>query len=228
MDRPTTALGGAAALVDLGADSRRPLPFGVFGQPGDDLLTALTRAPRDAALAGLGRPVMGGRSPAGVGTVGTLPPVLVAWPDLLTIGQVMDGTPPPEVVADEWPGFPYPVGVPVDSGVRERDRQRQRRLVLAGPEAPPAPDGSRALVVSVLTARATAGTLDQWAAVLPNGPARRVTREATAYRDYAAGAEPLIGASFAWADDLDNPALTPAFSHVPATLRGVAVRGDST
>lgn len=227
MDRPTTATGAAAALRDLANRDSKALPFVIYGRPGDDPLTALTRSPRDEVLAALGRPVGGNRSWSGEGFVDSLPPVLVPLPDLRTIGAVFDRTPDGDTLAD-WSGFPYPVGVPLDPGPRHRDTQRPRRIVLAGPEAAPSPDGSRALVVSVLTARVAAGDLDRWAAILPARPTQRVEAEAATYRAYADTAEALIPASFEWATDLDNPAVTPAFSHVPATLRGVVVRGDST
>jgi hypothetical protein len=141
------------------------------------------------------------------------------------IGQTMERSPDPQMVADEWPGFPYPVGIPLDAGPRHLDRRRGRRLVVAGPDATPTPHGSLALTVSTLAARAAAEDLDRWAATLPASAARRVEAEAATYLGYATEAEALLGPSFAWADELDNLAVTPAFQTVPVTLRGYAYSG---
>lgn len=223
MDRPTTATGAATVLAELAAERV------VFTRPFDPATGA--RLPFDWAAAGLETPPRG--RPLGPGLVASLPAVLVPVPDEplspggSLVGESMERTPDPDLVATEWAGFPYPVGVPLDSGTRHRDRARLRRLVLAGPEADPTPDGSRALTVSVLAARHTASELDRWAGVLPSRQAGQAEREAATYRTYATTAEALISDSFGWLDGLELPPAAPAFPTVPATARGSAVLGPT-
>lgn len=223
MDRPSTATEAADALVTWTNPHGRPY-VAHYGRAGEDFLTALTRTPAEA-IAPLVAEQTRAHWLACSGLVGSLPAVLVTWPELGQVGALMNGHPDPKAVADQFRGLGYPVGVGL-AEKRYRDGERVRRLVLAAPEdTPPYPVGTRALVVSVLAARSVAADLDKWAGVLPARQAQRVEAEAGTYRAYADATEPLIGPSFAWADDLENPAGTPAFPYVPATLRGSAVLG---
>lgn len=238
MDRPRTATEAAAVLAELTDANvgRRLVRRSPSAPPFEPVrpFDPETGHNRPLDLSDMPGHRMRRPDPGPPWLVESLPAVLVAVPDQpenlggSLVGARMDRDFGADLIAEEWSGFPYPVGVPLDPGVRHRDGERVRRLVLAGPEvASPSPAGSRALAVSVLTARHTASQLDKWATVLPVGAARRADREAGVYRGYAEAAEALIPASWEWADDLEIPAGTPALSYVPAQLRGVAVRGDS-
>lgn len=205
-------------LLDLADHAPTTLPFPVFSVPGDDPLAALSRTPAEA-LNPAHTQQLRARRWAEEGIVGTLPPVLAPMP---LHGE--DGTPHLLTgLLATGPGGPA-----LHTGFRYRDPNRFRRVVIGNPaEVTATPEASRALVISTLTAQTTAAALDRWARGLPVGKARKVDAEAATYRAYAEEAEAAIPPSFAWADDLDNPAVTPPFQTVPVTLRGYARVGAS-
>lgn len=218
MHRPTAATEAATVLVDLAVRTPTVLPFRVYAVPGDDPLAALSRSSAEA-LAPVQTKQLRARKWADEGIVGTLPPVLAPMP-------LFGGDGAPALLTGlkaTGPGGPT-----LHTGRRHRDRNRFRLVVLENPaDAPATAEGSRALAISALTARQVAADLDRWASGIPVGRARLVDAEAATYRAYATEAEAGISASFAWADDLENPAVTPAFQFVPATLRGYARAGAS-
>lgn len=220
MHRPTAATEAATLLLDLAAIGHA-LPFRVHAKPGDTPLEALTRTTTEAWDPGRFRHRRA-VAWADAGVVETLPPVLAAYP------LRMEGT-GTLLTGHTGPGRIAGTGSYVHTGTRFRDRERLRVTVLAGSphDAPPSPEGSRAVVVSALAARETAAAVDRWGSGLPIGKARRVYAEADTYRDYADAAEAAIPATFGWADELDSPAVTPAFQYVPVTLRGTARVGAS-
>lgn len=215
MHRPTAATEAAAVLLDLAEHDPRALPFPVFSSPGDDHLTALSRTPAEA-LNPVATRQLRARNWVAEGIAGTLPPVLAPMP--------LHGEGLPRLLTGVMATGPG--GPTLHTGYRYRDRDRFRLVVLGNPaDAPSTPEASRALVISTLAARDTAAALDRWATGIPVGKARKVDAEAATYRAYADEAEALIGPSFAWADEVANPAMTPAFQTVPVTLRGNASRG---
>lgn len=207
MRRPTTLDDAARVLVDLAdVDGNPTAPYDVRYPPELDPLGALTRRELDdvEVRAGSLRTTIGARMQrarearaARFGVDLDAPPVLVSinGERLHRIAEPVRETSRPSVVVPHAPG-----------------------------ELAPTPSSSHALTVAALAARDAAAQVEAWGRRLPRSQRRKALGEAGAYRDYGRQVEALVPSSFAWLDDLDDPAPTssPPFPQIPATLRGTA------